>query len=47
MDVLQRGSNRIHLKAVAYQEFFPVGGLTNSVEDKGQRKWGSGGVVAP
>jgi hypothetical protein len=26
------------------QEFFSVGeGLTNSVEDRGQREWGSGG----
>jgi hypothetical protein len=30
------------------QEFFWVGGgSTNSLEDRGQREWGSGGIIPP
>jgi len=32
---------------VAYPGILFVGGSTNSVEDRGQRGWGSGGTVAP
>jgi len=30
---------------VAYPGIFFGGGSTNSVEDRGQREWGSGGVA--
>ena len=37
-----------YLNAVAYPGIlFGGGGSTNSVEDRGQREWGSGGRVAP
>ena len=34
-------------EAVVYPGIFFRGGLTNSVEDRGQRERGSGGAVAP
>jgi hypothetical protein len=38
-----RGPNPVHFKAVAYPGIFFEGASTNSVEDRGQREWGSGG----